>query len=69
MVALTKLDTIDGELAEALIAELRTVTDAPVLAVSGLTGEGVDPVLDILVERIGKVAKAIEPEEAGWSPL
>ena len=69
VVALTKLDTIDSELAAALIEELRTVTDAPILAVSGLTGEGVDPVLDILVERIGKVAKSIEPEEAGWSPL
>jgi len=69
VVALTKLDTIDAELAEALTAELRNVTDAPVIAVSGLTGEGVDAVLDALVERIGKVAQASEPEEAGWSPL
>ncbi len=69
IVALTKLDTIDGELAEALTAELRAVTDAPVLAVSGLTGEGVDPILDLLVEKIGKAAQADEPEEADWSPL
>jgi GTP-binding protein len=69
VVALTKLDTIDAELAAALSAELREVTHAPVIAVSGLTGEGVDAVLDALVERIGKVAQASEPEEAGWSPL
>jgi len=69
VVALTKLDTIDAELAAALAAELRAVTDAPVIAVSGLTGEGVDAVLDALVERIGKVAQANQPEEAGWSPL
>ncbi|MGE0179997.1 MAG: GTPase ObgE [Sphingomonas sp.] len=69
LIALTKLDTIDAELAEALSAELAEASGAPVVAVSGATGEGVDAVLDALVERIGGHKAEAEPEEAGWSPL
>jgi GTP-binding protein len=67
VIALNKCDTIDDELAEALAAELRAASDAPVFAVSGATGAGVDAVLDTLVERLGKAAEVeVEPD---WSPL
>jgi GTP-binding protein len=67
VIALNKCDTIDAELAEALAGELRAASGAPVFAVSGATGAGVDAVLDTLVERIGRAGEAAE--EADWSPL
>jgi len=67
VIALNKCDTIDDELAEALAAELSAASDAPVFAVSGATGAGVDAVLDALVERLGKAAEV--EAEPDWSPL
>jgi len=69
VIALTKLDTIDAELAEALSAELRAASGAPVFPVSGITGEGVEAVLDALVERIGRLAETKDEPAEGWSPL
>ncbi|MGQ0590579.1 MAG: GTPase ObgE [Sphingosinicella sp.] len=69
VIALTKLDTIDAELAEALSAELRAASGAPVFPVSGITGEGVEAVLDALVERIGRLAETKGEPAEGWSPL
>jgi len=69
VIALTKLDTVGAELAEALAGELAAASGARVIPVSGITGEGVDTVLDALVERIGKVARASAEDEPGWSPL
>jgi GTP-binding protein len=67
VIALNKCDLIDDELAEALAAELRAASAAPVFAVSGATGAGVDAVLDALVERLGQRAGA--EAEPDWSPL
>jgi len=67
LIALNKCDLIDDELAQALAGELRAASDAPVFAVSGATGAGVEPVLDALVERLGEKAEA--EAEADWSPL
>jgi GTP-binding protein len=67
VIALNKCDLIDAELAEALSQELRAASGAPVFAVSGATGAGVDAVLDTLVERIGRATEA--PEDSEWSPL
>jgi GTP-binding protein len=69
LIALNKCDLIDDELAGALAAELRAVADAPVFAVSGATGTGVDAVLDTLVERLGGTAAAETEAEPDWSPL
>jgi GTP-binding protein len=67
LIALNKCDLIDDELTAALAAELAAESGAPVFAVSGATGAGVDPILDALVERLGRRAEAgAEPD---WSPL
>ncbi|HEV2816219.1 MAG TPA: GTPase ObgE [Allosphingosinicella sp.] len=67
LIALNKCDLIDDELAQALAGELRAVSDAPVFAVSGATGAGVELILDALVERLGRAAPA--DAEPDWSPL
>ena len=69
VIALTKLDTIDAELAEALGAELNEASGASVFPVSGITGEGVEAVLDAIVERLGRLAEKSEEQAEGWSPL
>jgi len=69
VIALTKLDTIDAEIADALCAELRAESGAPVLAVSGLSGEGVDAVLDALLEPIGRAAADTAESDPDWAPL
>jgi len=69
LIALNKCDTIDAELTEALAVELAAESGAPVFAISGATGAGVDAILDALVERLGKLAKAPVEEEPGWTPL
>ena len=71
VIALNKVDTIDSELAEALVAELQSESGATVIPVSGATGEGVDKVLDALLQRLGGLAakEAEEEEEGDWSPL
>jgi len=69
VIALNKCDLIDDELAEALSAELRAASGAPIFAVSGATGAGVDAVLDALVERLGRTALADAGAGPDWSPL
>ena len=70
VIALNKVDTIDSELAEALVAELQSESGATVIPVSGATGDGVDKVLDALLQRLGGLAaKEAEEEEGDWSPL
>jgi GTPase len=71
VIALNKIDTIDSELADVLAAELRSESGASVIPVSGATGEGVERVLDALVERIGRLASEASDGaiEGDWSPL
>jgi GTP-binding protein len=68
LIALNKCDTVGDELAEALAEELRAASGAPVFAVSGATGAGVEAVLDALVGRLGE-ARATAAEDSAWSPL
>ncbi|MGN6596403.1 GTPase ObgE [Sphingopyxis terrae] len=74
VVALNKVDTLDEELIAALKAELEEASGYPVMALSGASGEGVDAVLDKLLEAIGPVAPAADhrddaDDEGAWSPL
>ena len=72
VIALSKGDTIDDELAEALAAELREESGAEVFVVSGATGAGVEEVLNALLAHIGQLnrtAANADEEEGDWSPL
>ena len=74
VVVLNKIDTIDDELADALAAALEAEAGQKVLRVSGVSGEGVEAVLDKLIQHIGTLDRAaIEDDEeepaSDWSPL
>ena len=74
VIALNKADLLDDELTEALIAELQAESGAKVLPLSGATGQGLEAVLDRLIEAIGPsemhaqdTGDDEEPRE--WSPI
>ena len=74
VVALNKIDTLDDELIEALSAELAEVSGADVIPLSGVSGTGVDWVLDRLLDAIGPATGAPVDDDGGedaveWSPL
>ncbi len=74
VVALNKIDTLDDELIAALSAELEKASGARVLPISGVSGVGVDWVLDELLEAIGPDAKPVGDDDEGedaieWSPV
>src|SRR5687767_4868683 len=71
VIALNKSDTLDEELIAALSDELEAEAGARPLPLSGVTGAGVEAVLDALLPHITAVKEAeTDEEEAGqWSPL
>ena len=68
VVALTKTDTIDKELADALVAELAAAGGTKVLPVSAAAAQGLEPVLAALFAFLQEPAAA-EPDAEDWSPL
>lgn len=79
ILALNKIDTLDDELIAALSAELEEESGLPVIAISGASGAGLQPLLDTMLEAIGPKPTdgsfAFEEDEDGniqtkdWSPL
>ncbi|WP_267381732.1 MULTISPECIES: GTPase ObgE [unclassified Sphingomonas] len=74
VVALNKVDMLDAELIAALSAELAEASGAPVLPLSGASGDGVEEVLDRLLEAIGSKATVVAADDEGedeiaWSPV
>ncbi|MCC3861630.1 GTPase ObgE [Pseudemcibacter aquimaris] len=84
IIALNKIDALDDELVEMLTEELRSVTDAPIMPISGVTGAGVEPLLRALLQNVEEVRaqEKIEQqkaqselsdeefeEESSWSPV
>ena len=71
VIALNKSDTLDEELIAALSAELEAEAGARPLPLSGVTGAGVEAVLDALLPHIAATKKAAteEKEPGAWSPL
>jgi GTP-binding protein len=76
LVVLNKVDLADAELAEAYAAELRKAGADAVFPISGMTGQGVDALLDAVIAHLP--ARTVterpqgeqdEPDEKGWSPL
>ncbi len=71
VIGLNKVDTLDDELIAALSAELAEASGAEVMPLSGVSGAGVERVLDRLLEDIrGDEGEAQEAEAANaWTPL
>ena len=76
LIALNKVDLADSELAAGFSEELKAAGAERVFPISGATGEGIDRLLDAVLDYLptrtvtevpGKVAD--EGEEAPWSPL
>ncbi len=73
IVALNKVDAVEPAEAKALAAKLKRTAKAPVVLLSGASGDGVDALLDQLAERVGTQRAAEDPAEGDtpkvWSPL
>jgi GTP-binding protein len=69
VVALNKVDTIDQELVEALGRELEMVCGSPPLALSGVSGDGAEAVLDAILAHLDRQQEAAESDGGEWSPL
>ncbi len=72
VIALSKADLLEAKDRSVLIRKLEKASGAAVFAISAPLGEGMDPLLDRIVETLGQ---AREPEhedaeaERNWSPL
>ena len=70
VVALNKVDTLDAELIAALSVELAEASGAPVFALSGASGAGVEAVLDALQDAIfGQKDEGAGDAVGEWSPV
>ena len=72
IVALTKTDMIDEKRLKKIGRELEAASSSKPYPVSAPLGEGIEPLLDAIIERLGSAAeKAEEDAEDGrpWSPL
>ena len=74
IVVLTKADAVGKASLSAKRAALAKASGAEVLVMSAVTGEGVEAVLDRLIEAVGKSkapagAAAVAAAERAWSPV
>lgn len=70
-IALTKADLLDGKQRSKVVKALEKATGEPVFAVSAPLEEGLEPLLDAVIERLGTAdegREAVAPERP-WSPL
>jgi GTP-binding protein len=72
IIGVTKSDLLDDKKRKKLLAALAKETRAPLFPVSAPLGEGMEPLLDALIERLGgavETAAEEKPAERDWSPL
>ncbi len=74
IIALTKTDLLDDETRARVVTALETESGAPVFPISAPLGEGLQPLLDAIIERLGNAAigaaeAEAAAEEGSWSPL
>jgi len=79
LIALNKIDLADAELAEGFAAELRAAGAGQVFPISGATGQGIDTLLDAVLQHLpartateaprGIEADDADVQESSWSPL
>ena len=70
-IALTKVDLLDGKQRAKIVKALEKATGEPVFAVSAPLEEGLEPLLDAVIERLGTADEVREAAaaEGPWSPL
>ena len=72
IIALTKADLLDEKQRNKLIAALARETKAPIFPISAPLSEGLEPLLDAIIARLGSAPEAetgSAPSERDWSPL
>jgi GTP-binding protein len=72
LIALTKTDLIDGRKRSKIVKALEKVSGATVFPISAPLEEGIEPLLDAIIERLGDAAadeKFETADEGRWSPL
>jgi GTP-binding protein len=73
IVALTKTDLLNNAKRTEVTQALAEETGAPLFPISAPLGEGMEPLLDTILERLGDAARepsgGEEPPEPRWSPL
>lgn len=72
VVALSRSDLVDADQLEQKIAELRDAGDADPVIISAATGDGLENLLDRIIETLGTPAAQTAAEEEAdknWSPL
>ncbi len=71
IIALTKADLVDDKRRSKIAKALEKESGAKVYPVSAPLEEGLDPLLDTIIEQLGSAAEAVDQpaEEGTWSPL
>jgi len=70
LVALTKADLIDPKQRWKIVKALEKESRAKVFPISAPLEEGLEPLLDAIIERFGSAAEEVQPADEGdWSPL
>jgi GTP-binding protein len=76
LIALNKIDTVDAELVKAFTKELKAAGADKVFPISGMTGKGMDKLLDAVIAHLPAATVTERPDgaqeevdETPWSPL
>jgi GTP-binding protein len=72
IIALTKADLLDEKQRAKIVKALETTTGATVFPISAPLDEGMGPLLDVLIERLGSATEddhELAGDEGRWSPL
>jgi GTP-binding protein len=72
VIALTKADLLDDKQRATLVKALERESRARVFPISAPLEEGLEPLLDTIIERLGNAAAAVKfdtADERSWTPL
>src|SRR5215212_161985 len=72
LIALTKADLLDDKKRGKIVKELEKATGSRIFPISAPLAEGLEPLLDAVIERLGTAAREESLETTGerrWSPL
>ncbi|HVH48606.1 MAG TPA: GTPase ObgE, partial [Sphingomicrobium sp.] len=71
LIGLSRTDLVEAKQLAKITKALQKATGVRVFPISAPLGEGMEPLLDAIVQGLGRQAEAAVEEEAGgdWSPL